>query len=162
MMASIEGVQTMLTRRLVLERTAHVAGLLAAAGLLPSTAQAAWPQAAFEAKNLADAVKALGGSAPVESKDVTLTGPDIAENGAVVPVGCACSLPGLKRLALLVEKNPNTLAAVFDVTDALEPNFATRVKMGQSSNVYAVAMMGDGKVLFAQKEIKVTLGGCGG
>ncbi len=152
----------MLTRRLVLERTAHVAGLLAAAGLLPSTAQAAWPQAAFEAKNLADAVKALGGSAPVESKDVTLTGPDIAENGAVVPVGCACSLPGLKRLALLVEKNPNTLAAVFDVTDALEPNFATRVKMGQSSNVYAVAMMGDGKVLFAQKEIKVTLGGCGG
>jgi sulfur-oxidizing protein SoxY len=162
MMASIEGVQTMLTRRLVLERTAHVAGLLAAAGLLPSTAQAAWPQAAFEAKNLADAVKALGGSAPVESKDVTLTGPDIAENGAVVPVGCACNLPGLKRLALLVEKNPNTLAAVFDVTDALEPNFATRVKMGQSSNVYAVAMMGDGKVLFAQKEIKVTLGGCGG
>jgi sulfur-oxidizing protein SoxY len=161
MMTPIEGVQTMLTRRLVLERTAHVAGLLAAAGLLPSTAHA-WPQAAFEAKNLADAVKALGGSAPVESKDVTLTGPDIAENGAVVPVGCACNLPGLKRLALLVEKNPNTLAAVFDVTDALEPNFATRVKMGQSSNVYAVAMMGDGKVLFAQKEIKVTLGGCGG
>jgi sulfur-oxidizing protein SoxY len=162
MIDPIEGVQTMVTRRLVLERTAHVAGLLAAAGLLPSTARAAWPQAAFDAKNLADAVKALGGSAPVESKDVTLTGPDIAENGAVVPVGCACNLPGLKRLALLVEKNPNTLAAVFDVTDALEPNFATRVKMGQSSNVYAVAMMGDGKVLFAQKEIKVTLGGCGG
>ena len=139
-----------------------MAGLLAAAGLLPSAARAAWPQAAFEAKNLADAVKALGGSAPVESKDVTLTGPDIAENGAVVPVGCACNLPGVKRLALLVEKNPNTLAAVFDVTDALEPNFSTRVKMGQSSNVFAVAMMGDGKVLFAQKEIKVTLGGCGG
>ena len=152
----------MVARRLVLERCAQVAGLLAAAGLLPSAARAAWPQAAFDAKNLADAVKALGGSAPVESKDVTLTGPDIAENGAVVPVGCACSLPGLKRLALLVEKNPNTLAAVFDVTDALEPNFSTRVKMGQSSNVFAVAMLGDGKVLFAQKEIKVTLGGCGG
>ncbi|HVQ02594.1 MAG TPA: thiosulfate oxidation carrier protein SoxY [Burkholderiaceae bacterium] len=152
----------MVARRLVLERCAQVAGLLAAAGLLPSAARAAWPQAAFDAKNLADAVKALGGSAPVESKDVTLTGPDIAENGAVVPVGCACSLPGLKRLALLVEKNPNTLAAVFDVTDALEPNFSTRVKMGQSSNVFAVAMLGDGKVLYAQKEIKVTLGGCGG
>ena len=152
----------MVARRLVLERCAQVGGLLAAAGLLPSAARAAWPQAAFDAKNLADAVKALGGSAPVESKDVTLTGPDIAENGAVVPVGCACSLPGLKRLALLVEKNPNTLAAVFDVTDALEPNFSTRVKMGQSSNVFAVAMLGDGKVLFAQKEIKVTLGGCGG
>ncbi|HEX6722680.1 MAG TPA: thiosulfate oxidation carrier protein SoxY [Burkholderiaceae bacterium] len=152
----------MVTRRLVLERSAHVAGLLAAAGLLPATARAAWPQAAFEAKNLADAVKALGGSAPVESKDVTLTGPDIAENGAVVPVGCACNLAGVKRLALLVEKNPNALAAVFDVSDAVEPNVATRVKMGQSSNVFAVAMMGDGKVLFAQKEIKVTLGGCGG
>jgi sulfur-oxidizing protein SoxY len=152
----------MVTRRGVLERSAHVAGLLAAGGLLPTGARAAWPQAAFEAKNMADAIKALGGSAPVESKDVTLTGPDIAENGAVVPLGCACTLPGVKRLALLVEKNPNTLAAVFDVTDALEPNFSTRVKMGQSSNVFAVAMLSDGKVLFAQKEIKVTLGGCGG
>ena len=152
----------MVSRRTMLQRSAHVAGLMAAAGLLPAAARAAWPQAAFEAKSLADAVKALGGSAPVESKDVTLTGPDIAENGAVVPVACACSLAGVKRLALLVEKNPNTLAAVFDVGDALEPNFATRVKMGQSSNVFAVAMMGDGKVLFAQKEIKVTLGGCGG
>jgi sulfur-oxidizing protein SoxY len=152
----------MVTRRVMLQRSARVAGLLAAAGLLPAGARAAWPQAAFEAKNLADAMKALGGSAPAESKDVTLTGPDIAENGAVVPVGCACNLPGVKRLALLVEKNPNTLAAVFDVTDALEPNFSTRVKMGQSSNVFAVAMLADGKVLFAQKEIKVTLGGCGG
>jgi sulfur-oxidizing protein SoxY len=152
----------MVTRRVMLRRSAHVAGLLAAAGLLPASARAAWPQAAFEAKNMTDAIKALGASGPVESKDVTLTGPDIAENGAVVPVGCACNLAGVKRLALLVEKNPNTLAALFDVTDAIEPNFATRVKMGQSSNVFAVAMLADGKVLFAQKEIKVTLGGCGG
>jgi sulfur-oxidizing protein SoxY len=154
--------RAMVTRRVMLQRSAHVAGLLAAAGLLPASARAAWPQAAFEAKNMADAIKALGGAAPVESKDVTLTGPDIAENGAVVPVACACSLPGVKRLVLLVEKNPNTLAAVFDVNDAIEPNFSTRVKMGQSSNVIAVAMLADGKVLFAQKEIKVTLGGCGG
>jgi sulfur-oxidizing protein SoxY len=152
----------MSTRREVLARSAAVTGILASTGLLPTAVQAAWSQAAFEAKNMADAVKALGGSAPVESKDVTLSGPDIAENGAVVPVGCACSLPGVKRLALLVEKNPNTLAALFDVSDAIEANVATRVKMGQSSNVYAVAMMADGKVLFAQKEIKVTLGGCGG
>jgi sulfur-oxidizing protein SoxY len=152
----------MQTRREMLARSATVAGLLATAGFLPGRALAAWPQAAFEAKNLADATKALGGSAPVESKDVTLTGPDIAENGAVVPVGCATTLPGVKRLLLLVEKNPNVLAAVFNVTDAVEPNFGTRVKMGQSSNVYAVAMMGDGKVLYAVKEIKVTLGGCGG
>ena len=68
----------MQTRRDMLAHSAQVAGLLAAAGLLPTTAQAAWSQAAFDAKTLADAAKALGGSAPVESKDVTLTGPDIA------------------------------------------------------------------------------------
>ena len=152
----------MQTRREVLSRSAALAGLLAGAGLLPQAAQAAWAQAAFEAKTMADAIKALGGGAPAESKDVTLTGPDIAENGAVVPLACACALPGVKRLLLLVEKNPNALSAAFDVSDAVEANFSTRVKMGQSSNVYAVAMMGDGKVLFAQKEVKVTLGGCGG
>ena len=152
----------MQTRREMLTKSATVAGLLATAGLLPATAQAAWTQAAFDAKTVADAVKALGGGAPAESKDVTITGPDIAENGAVVPVGCACALPGVKRLLLLVEKNPAVLAAAFDVSDAVDANFGTRVKMGQSSNVIAVAMMSDGKVLFAQKEIKVTLGGCGG
>ncbi|MDP1646984.1 MAG: thiosulfate oxidation carrier protein SoxY [Rubrivivax sp.] len=152
----------MQTRRDMLAHGATVAGLLASAGLLPQTALAAWPEAAFQAKTMADAVKALGGGAPVESKDVTVTGPDIAENGAVVPVGCSTTLPGVKRLLLLVEKNPSVLAAVFNVTDAVEANFNARVKMGQSSNVYAVAMMGDGKVLYAQKEIKVTLGGCGG
>ncbi len=152
----------MTTRRTLLTTSAQVAGLLAAAGLLPTTAQAAWNQAAFDAKTLADTVKALGGSAPVESKDVTVTGPDIAENGAVVPVGCSTGLAGVKRLMLMVEKNPNTLAAVFDVSDAVDANFNTRVKMGQSSNVFAVALMADGKVLYAAKEIKVTLGGCGG
>ncbi|MFN0184189.1 MAG: thiosulfate oxidation carrier protein SoxY [Aquabacterium sp.] len=150
------------TRREMLARSATVAGLLAGAGFLPGPALAAWPQAAFEAKNMADAVKALGGSAPVESKDVSVSGPDIAENGAVVPVGCATTLPGVKRLLLLVEKNPNVLAAVFNVTESIEPSLNTRVKMGQSSNVFAVAMMNDGKVFFATKEIKVTLGGCGG
>jgi len=150
------------TRREMLTRSAQVASLLAAAGVLPATAHAAWPQAAFEAKNMADAAKAFGGGAPVESKDVTIVGPDIAENGAVVPVGAATTLPGVKKLLLLVEKNPSVLAASFDVTDAVEPNMSTRVKMGQSSNVFAVAMMADGKVLFASKEIKVTLGGCGG
>lgn len=152
----------MQTRREMLERSATVAGLLASAGLLPTAAQAAWSQAAFEAKTMADAAKALGGAAPVQHKDVTVSGPDIAENGAVVPVGCSTTLPGVKRMLVLVEKNPNVLAAVFDVSDAIDANFNTRVKMGQSSNVMAVAMMSDGRVLFAQKEIKVTLGGCGG
>ena len=148
------------TRRELISQA--VAGLLATAGLLPGAAQAAWSQAAFDAKSMADAVKALGGSAPAESKDVTLAGPDIAENGAVVPLGCACGLPGVKRLLLLVEKNPNALAAVFEISDVVEANVSTRVKMGQSSHVFAVAMMADGKVLYAQKEVKVTLGGCGG
>ena len=80
----------------------------------------------------------------------------------MVPVGAATTLAGVKRMLLLVEKNPNMLAALFDVTDAVEPNISTRVKMGQSSNVIAVAITADNKVLFAQKEIKVTLGGCGG
>ena len=152
----------MINRRDMLAHSATVASLLAAAGLVPTAAQAAWNQQAFDAKSMADAVKALGGAAPAESKEVTLTGPDIAENGAVVPVGASTGLPGVKRLAILIEKNPSALAAVFEVSDAIDANIATRVKMGQSSNVYAVAMMADGKVLYAMKEIKVTLGGCGG
>jgi sulfur-oxidizing protein SoxY len=149
-------------RRDMLAHSAALMGLLATAGLVPQAAHAAWTQAAFEAKTMADVVKALGGAAAAESKDIALTGPDIAENGAVVPVGCSTSLPGVKRMAILVEKNPSVLAAVFDVTDAVDANFSTRVKMGQSSNVYAVALMADGKVLYGVKEIKVTLGGCGG
>ena len=88
---------------------------------------------------------------------MTITGPDIAENGAVVPVAVAAALPDVKRMLVLVEKNPAVMAAIFDVSDAVDRNFSTRVKMAQSSNVYAVVMMGDGRVLFAQKEIKVTL-----
>lgn len=149
-------------RREFLSHAARVAALMAGAGLLPTTVRAAYDSSAFEAKNMADVLKALGAGAPTESKDITVIGPDIAENGAVVPVGVTTALPGAKRLMVLVEKNPNVLAAAFDVSDAVDANFSTRVKMGQSSNVYAVALMRDGKVLFAQKEIKVTLGGCGG
>ena len=152
----------MLNRREMLARSAALAGLMATAGLLPQAAMAAWNQAAFEAKSVADVMKALGGAAPAESKDVAITGPDIAENGAVVPVGASTTLPGVKRLLIMIEKNPALLAAAFDVTESIEPAFTTRVKMNQSSNVIAVAMMADGKVLFAQKEVKVTLGGCGG
>ena len=152
----------MMNRREMLSRSAAVATLLGTVGMLPQAAQAAYNTAAFEIKTMADLVKSLGGSAPTESKDVTITGPDIAENGAVVPIGVSTALPGVKRLLVLVEKNPSVLSAMFDVSDAVEANFTTRVKMGQSSNVMAVAMMADGRVLFAQKEVKVTLGGCGG
>ena len=152
----------MSTRRDVLTQGASLAAALAGLGLLPQAAQAAWSQAAFEAKNMGDLMKALGTSGPTESKEVSITGPDIAENGAVVPVGAATTLAGAKRLLLLVEKNPAMLAAIFDLTDAVEPSISTRVKMGQSSNVFAVAITADNKVLYAVKEIKVTLGGCGG
>ena len=153
----------MKTRRELLKTSATLATLLMGAGLLPSVAHAAaYNTAAFETKSMADLMKALGASAPVESKDITLKGPDIAENGAVVPLGASTSLPGVKRMLLLVEKNPSILSAMFEFTDAVEPSVGTRVKMGQSSNVFAVAMMNDGRVLYAQKEIKVTLGGCGG
>jgi sulfur-oxidizing protein SoxY len=154
------------TRRQMLSTSARVAAALAAAGWLPQAAFAqqagAWNKAAFDAKTMADLMKALGGSAPTESKEMTLTAPDIAENGAVVPIGVASSAPGVKKLLLLVEKNPSVLSASFDVSDAVEPAFSTRVKMGQSSDVYAVALTGDGRALFAKKEVKVTLGGCGG
>jgi sulfur-oxidizing protein SoxY len=153
------------TRRHLLSHSTAVAALLASAGLLPSLARAqaaGYSTAAFEAKNMAELTKALGIAAPVASKDVTVTGPDIAENGAVVPIGASTALPGVKRMLLLVEKNPNVLSAMFDIGEGIEANISTRVKMGQSSNVYAVAVMNDGKVLFAQKEVKVTLGGCGG
>jgi sulfur-oxidizing protein SoxY len=162
MTARTQGVSMMQSRREMLGRSAGVAAMLAGLGLLPQAAQAAYAQAAFEAKTMAELMKSLGGSAPTESKDVTIQGPDIAENGAVVPLGCSTNLPGVKRMLILVEKNPSMMCAMFDISDAVDANFNTRVKMGQSSNVMAVAMMADGKVLFAQKEVKVTLGGCGG
>lgn len=152
----------MQTRRETLKQSAIVAGLLAATGLFPRDSLAAWNASAFEAKTVADVMKAFGAAAPVASKDVTLTAPDIAENGAVVPMGVATTLTGVKHMLVLVEKNPSTLVAKFDVTDAVEANFLTRAKMGQSSDVYAVAITADGKAHFAKKEVKVTLGGCGG
>jgi len=150
------------TRRDMLARSAAVATLLAGAGLLPAHAQNAWNRAAFEGKSIDEVIKSLGIAKPVESQGIVFTAPDIAENGAVVPIAASTALPGVKRIAFLVEKNPTTLAGVFEFTDAVETSVATRIKMGQSSNVLAVAIMGDGKVLYAQKDVKVTLGGCGG
>lgn len=149
------------TRREMLAHGATVAGLLVSAGLLPQTALAAWPEAAFQAKTVADAAKALGGGAPAASGDVTITGPDIAENGAVVPVGVSSTLPNVTMVAILIEKNPNALAASFTLPEGTLANVQTRVKMGQTSNVYALVKSGD-KFFMATKEIKVTLGGCGG
>ena len=151
----------MQTRRKTLKQSALVASLLGATGLFPQFAFA-YNKTAFDAKTVNDALKALGAGAPVESKDVTIGGPDIAENGAVVPLTASSTLPGVKQMLILVEKNPAALIAVFNVTDSVDVSFATRSKMGQSSDVYAVAIMNDGKAFFAKKEVKVTLGGCGG
>ncbi len=152
----------MKTRREALKQSAMVAGLLASTGLFPQYAQAAYNKTAFEGKSVQDVVKAVGGGMPAESKDVTITGPDIAENGAVVPLGANTTLPGVKQMLILVEKNPAALVALFNLTDSVEANFTTRAKMGQSSDVYAIAVMNDGKAYYAKKEVKVTLGGCGG
>jgi sulfur-oxidizing protein SoxY len=138
--------------------------LVAAAGWLkPDEVLAAeWNKAAFDTKSMDDTVKAMGGSAPAQSKDITFfTTPDIAENGAVVPIGITSNIPKTESIAILVEKNPNTLAAVFDIPAGTEPSLTTRIKMGQTSNVYAL-VKADGKYYVAVKEIKVTLGGCGG
>jgi sulfur-oxidizing protein SoxY len=149
-------------RRQVLKGTA-VMGLAVSAGLFRtgSAWAQAWNKAAFETKSVADTVKAMGGSAPVESKDIVINSPDIAENGAVVPFTISSRLPKTESIALLVEKNPNALAASFAIPDGTEAGVTTRVKMGQTSNVIAL-VKADGKFYFASKEVKVTLGGCGG
>ena len=122
---------------------------------------AEWNKAAFDTKTLQDTVKAFGGTTAAESKDIAITSPDIAENGAVVPVSVTSKLDKTESIAILVEKNPNALSAAFDIPGGTEPFVSTRVKMGQTSNVYAL-VKADGKYFFATKEIKVTLGGCGG
>lgn len=152
----------MTSRREILKHSAVVAGLLGTTGLFPQYANAAFNKVAFDAKSLADAYKGLGIGLPVPSSGVVLQAPDIAENGAVVPVGATSSLPGVKQILFLVEKNPLPLIAVFNLSDRVDAAILTRTKMAQSSDVYAVAVMNDGKVLYAKKEVKVTLGGCGG
>ena len=151
----------MQTRRETLKQSAVVAGLLASAGF-PQFTHASVNKAAFDAKTVQDAARAAGAKSMAESKDVTIIGPDIAENGVVVPLGASTTLSGVKQLLIMVEKNPSALVALFNVTDTVDANFSTRAKMGQSSDVYAVALMNDGRALWAKKEVKVTLGGCGG
>lgn len=137
-----------------------VFGLMASAGLISPAQAEEWNKAAFEGKSLDDVFKALGTSTPDKSSAVTLNAPDIAENGAVVPVSVTSSLKA-DQIAILVEKNPSTLAAQFFLPAGTEAFVTTRIKMGQTSNVYAL-VKADGKWAMAVKEIKVTLGGCGG
>lgn len=123
---------------------------------------AGFRRAAFDAKTLLQMQKALGLPTPQPSKDVTLLAPELFEDGTVVPITFGCALPGVQRLLLCVEQNPTLLAAIFEPGDSIEPNLEVRLKMQETSPVMALAVMKDGRVLMASKDVKITLGGCGG
>ena len=143
--------------------TLKLLSLMAAVGLWPVTAARAeeWNKAAFEARNMDDVLRMLGSPAPQQSIDVVLNGPEIAENGAVVPLEIESKLPNTESIAILIEKNPSILAAYFSIPSGTLPWLQTRVKMAETCNVYALAKAG-GKFYYAAREIKVTIGGCGG
>ena len=139
-------------------------GLLAGSGWLKPAAVRAqtWDSVAFDTHNVAAALKGLGAGEPTHSKDIVFfQTPEIAENGAVVPVGITSNIPKTELIAILIEKNPNVLAAVFDIPLGTEPAIVTRVKMAESANIYAL-VRADGRYYLASKDVKVTLGGCGG
>lgn len=147
-----------LKRRYLLKAGIALAGIVA----LPSQLLAARPDAAFESKASEEAIKALFGTADVSGSDaVVLTAPDIAENGAVVPIGVTTELDKVESIAVFVDGNPNPLVASFEIGPNAVADVSTRIKMGKTSLVRAV-VKADGKVYGSQKEVKVTIGGCGG
>ena len=133
------------------------------AGLLsPRLVLAAWPKAAFEAKSVGEALKDLLGSDQTTTSDaITVKAPDIAENGAVVPVTISTTLPDVESISIVAEKNGTPLTSSFILGKTTEGYISTRIKMGKTSNVLAV-VKADGKLYSAAKEVKVTIGGCGG
>jgi sulfur-oxidizing protein SoxY len=152
------------SRRTALKRTGALAATAMAAGLLrPGEALADWNKGAFESKTVADALRNLKVASPADSKDIVIRAPDIAENGAVVPIEIQSNIPGTRSIAVLVEKNPFPYAASFDFAQGAGlPFVALRLKMGETSNVRVVVATADGKFHAAAKEVKVTIGGCGG
>ena len=138
-----------------------VLGALAALLAKPFAALAAWNEKAFGAKTAQDALSGLGAANPAPSKDIVIDAPQIAENGAVVPIEIASNIPGTTSLAVVLEKNPFPLAAKFDFKEGALPYVKLNVKMAVTSDVRVVATAG-GKHYAATREIKVTIGGCGG
>jgi len=120
-----------------------------------------WPADAFKQKGEAETLKDLYGKAAEVSDKITLDAPEIAENGAVVPVSVASTLPNVTAISILVLENPNTLAAAYKIPEGTEPSVSNRLKMAKTSKVVAVVEAG-GKLYSASKEVKVTVGGCGG
>jgi sulfur-oxidizing protein SoxY len=153
-----------MNRRTLLKRSlaATAVGLAASAGLLaPGQVLAAYPKTAFKAKDSAAALNdVLGSSSYSESGDIKIKAPDIAENGSVVPVTVSTSMSGVESITLLADANATPLLASFDLSNA-EPYVSTRIKMGKTGNVVAVVKAG-GKLYSNKKEVKVTIGGCGG
>ncbi len=153
-----------MNRRTLLKRSLAVSavGIAASAGLLaPGQVLAAYPKTAFQAKDSAAALNdALGSSDASESGDIKIKAPDIAENGAVVPVTVSTDLSGVESITLLADANATPLLASFDLSNA-EAYVSTRIKMGKTGNVIAVVKSA-GKLYSAKKEVKVTIGGCGG
>ena len=146
----------MLKRRRILLQAAL------AAALWPLRALAAgWNKDAFQAKTAAEALKGIGAIGASESKDILIDAPEIAENGAVVPVEITSNLPGTRAIAVVIEKNPFPLAAQFDFLEGAVPFVKVNLKLGESSKVRVIAQAG-GRSYEAAREIKVTIGGCGG
>jgi sulfur-oxidizing protein SoxY len=161
----MEEKQAMDERRQLLQTAAAgtMYSMLAALGLVaarPAAAQSL-SAAAWQTKSVSETLKAMGVSAPADSHDVVINAPEIAENGAVVPVGVRSSIAGTDFIAVLVEKNPNTLAAAYEIMPGTEADVNMRIKMGQTSEVLAL-VRAEGRFYMVRKEIKVTLGGCGG
>lgn len=156
---------TEMKRRIFLKRSlaTSAVGIAAGAGLLaPQQILAAWNKAAFEAKELPDALNALLGSSDhAESGDIKLKAPDIAENGAVVPVTVTTSIADAESIAIIASNNPVPLVANFVLGTGAQGFASTRIKMGKTGDVIAVVKAG-GKLHSAKKEVKVTIGGCGG
>jgi sulfur-oxidizing protein SoxY len=142
--------------------TAGALALAFATGLARfGEAIAAWNKAGFESKTTADALKALGVTSPAASKDIVIKAPDIAENGAQVPIEVTSRIPNTQSISIIADKNPQPLTGTFNFPAGGEAYVSTRMKMGQTSNVMVVVKAGD-KYYSAVKEVKVTIGGCGG
>ncbi len=149
-------------RRRLLNRAGALAALLAAGLLRPVAAlAAAWNKEAFGAKTATDALKGIGAADAAASGDVLIDAPDIAENGAVVPIEITSRVPGTRSIALVAEKNPFPLVAKFDFMEGALPFVRVNVKMSESSDVRAIAEA-NGKHYSATHNVKVTIGGCGG
>lgn len=149
------------SRRLLLQGAGSVA--LIGLGGMPALAadNDKYPEDAFKQKGDADAIKSLYGKAAEASDKVKLDAPEIAENGAVVPIAVATTLTGVTSISFLVSENPNALAAFYVIPEGTVPAVANRLKMAKTCNVIAIVEAG-GKLYSATKEVKVTVGGCGG